>query len=182
MIFLPNIWERYLSALRIAVNFSVSRHGLSRHHINSLKKIYKAEAVLISQPRPIDLRDFSLNLMLAVYKKLLSENKLILPLIYCEGVFIINKKLFEVLILNICSLSNIIKIYNHKEKIAIKCNCDVRNFAFLIKALGGAYLYELKTNFSLIFIPAKQSQKLPVKTEREWEYTDNPFSSVNLFI
>ena len=182
MIFLPNKFERYIAALRNTIQISALKHGIGERQKSALKKIYIAESVLTPYLQPIDLKEYISNLILGVYTRLLSQNRQINPIIKVEGIFLINKKLFDCLILNICSVSDKIKIYTLKEKIIIRCNANVKSLELMIRNINGSYLYELKSNSSIIVISAQRTEKTPNQTEREWEYIENPFSSVNIFL
>lgn len=182
LIFLPNKFERYTAAIRNSIQIAALKNGITETQTSTLKKIYIAEAILSPCYQPIDLKELTFNLLMGAYIKLLSKDIKISPLIRVNGTFIINKKLLICLLLSLCSISETIKISNYKQKIVILCNNDARNFDFLINAIKGICFYELKTNASMIIIPAKRTEKKPLKTEREWEYIKDPFSPINIFL
>lgn len=182
MIFLPNNFERYCAALRNTVQLSIIKNGLKPKYFKTFKKIYEAEAFFSREEiLPIDLGLFLHQLLLSAHIKLLENNRSINISLKIKGVFLINRKLFTALILNICQNSKYIKISYLNGKILIYAKCNTGILKPIITFLNGNIYFERKKGDFLITLPTIKTDKSPIKTE-EWEYSQNPFSPVNIFI
>ncbi len=178
MIVLPNSFERYLSALRIFVSLSILKHGLQLRHLEKLKKIYKAEAFYNkNSQQSICIKSFCENLLNAVnaFKENLNYK------CYTEGNFFINKNIFILLILEICTHSDYIRIVSSNRSLQLYFCSSKNNLSPFINALGGFSLFETKTHRSIIVIPVTKTTAPATKTETEWDWLFDKFSAVNLY-
>jgi len=182
LIILPNKYERYTAALRNSVQSSILKKGITLKHLKRLRKIYEAEAILgYKNIAPVNLSVFFNSLLLSAYIKLLQKD---LPLdffIEVYGNFLINRKLLTALLLNLCCITNKIKIYYEREKIVIECQTENKVKPVILKALKAVHFYEIKTKKYIIIISAEKTAKDSLKTEKEWDIL-NPFSPVNIYL
>ena len=182
MIFLPNKFERYTAALRNYIHFAVLRNGLNDKKINMLRKISETEAIFFyNENTPINIKDFSNTLFITAYTKLLKNDNSFDFFVFSDKTFLINAKLFEILLLNLCHTSKKIVITCSKNKIIIESNSTSNVNYKILKALNAIYFYEIKTKRLIISITAEATDKKPLNINREWDIL-NPFSNVNIFL
>lgn len=183
MIFLPNKFERYTSALRNYIHLSAIKQGITQRHLRLLSKIYAAEALFGRENvLPTDIKCLSENLLLAAQLYFLESGQVFHFKAKRTGNFLINPKLYTALLLSLCKKSTKAEVFTEKEKIIIKgvgFNPYCKRF---IKALNGGFIYERKTEALLIWLPAERTDKKAIETEKEWEFYLNPFSPVNIFL
>lgn len=183
MIFLPNKFERFLSALRVTVQNRILEKGITKKSIENLEKISLAEAIYYKDfKEPVDIFDFSLPLLISAFTVSLNERKIIFD-ITATGNYILNPKLFEILILSLCKTASKIKIETIRQKIIIKANTKKnKTIQKIINALNGICFYEDRKTTLFIALPFEKTDKKAIKIKREWEYLNDPFSLVNIFL
>lgn len=178
LIVLPNSFERYLASLRIFVSLSILKHGLQAKHLEKLQKIHLAEAFFDKNSlQSVDIFRLSQNLLNAVRSINCNLN------FSCAkaGNFYINKKLFTILLLKLCEFSDNISLNSQENYIQMKFSGKNQNISPILNALKGFYIYESKSNLSLVIIPATKTHQESVYIESEWEYLFDKFSIVNIF-
>lgn len=179
MIVLPNSYERYLSALRILVLNSVLKQGLQPQHIENLRNIYTAEALLNQNTRQsIDLKKLINNLLGAV--KIIKNDFAF----KCDvkNNFLLNKNLLTLFILNIAKEKSFLKISTSEKYLKIVFRGKTSKLSPFLKALKARLFYEIKTKQSLIIIPAVATHKKSVPIDSDWEYLFDKFSMVNVIL
>lgn len=182
MIFLPNKYERYAAALRNYIQNSISKKGLSDEKRLKFRKIYEFEAVFLNcECVPCDIKLLSSKLLFCAYLNLSEKGSTFDFSIEINGNYIINAKLYSVLLLNLSLISSEINIFNFNGKLAIKSRLNGKINSIFIKALNGNFYYELKTKTLLIIIEAARTQKKSAEIKREWDIFD-PFSPINLYL
>lgn len=177
VIVLPNSFERYLSALRISVSVSILKRGLQIKHLKSLEKIYIAEALMLKNTRQsVSVNTLCANLLgaVSIIKDNFSFKCDIINNLY------LNKNLFTILLLYLAKEKTFLKITEINDFLLITLNGKTCNLSPFIRALNGLSLFEIKTNKSVIIIPADESGEKSVEIETEWEYLFNKFSVVNM--
>lgn len=178
MIVLPNSFEKYLSALRISVSISILKHGLQPRHIDNLRKIHIAEALLHKTERQsVDINKLCTNLLSAV-KTIKTDFDFRCN---ANGNFSINKNLFTLLLLSISKSSNSIDVTARNAFLEIKVSHKSEKALSFVRALKGYSLFELKSRQSLIIIPIRETKEESIPIESEWEYIFNEFSVLNIY-
>ncbi len=182
MIILPNKYERYTAALRNSVQASILKQGLNARHIESIRKIYEAEAFLgYKNLSPVNLEILFKCLLYSANIKLLQKKRKLDFTVQINGNYLANRKLLTCLILNICSTANKIKIYFKSEKIVIECKTQKTIKPIILKLLNAIYFYDIKAKQYLIVLKLEKTEKDFLKTEKEWDIT-NPFSPINIYL
>ena len=177
MIVLPNSFDRYLSHLRYYISLSILKHGLTIEHMKKLQKIYTAEALFYNEKKDnINLNKFLGNLLNAISD--ITENfKFSLK---ATGNCIININLLEILIILLAKQNLFLKIKKVDNNLTIKFKNKPENIKPIIFALNAVFLYETKTNESIIIIPFKKAEGC-VETPSEYQYIFDRFSFLNVF-
>lgn len=182
MIYLPNSFERYTAGLRIIIHLSVLRHGLCRRHLDSLKKIYIAEALFAKDSLlPYSLAELSLPLLSSSQILLEEKGEFIDFSLSGDGVYLLNKRLFTLLLLQLCLDGSSIRLYAKEQKIVISFCGEIKNSLSFIKAMKGCYFYEKFSQKAAIVLPARKCSEKPQECENEWHYIFDRFSPVNLY-
>lgn len=179
MIFLPNRFERYLSALRIFVSFSILKHGLNKKHLKNLLKIYTAEALLYRKTvQPANTFKLINNLLNAAktFKPELNFTLCKIP----DTRFLINKKIFSVLLLFIAKSVDFINISFVRDYLKITYSQNYKPPLYLINSLKAQFFSEIFTNNTAICIPIKETVENSVYIESDTEYIFDRFSLVNV--
>ena len=178
MINLPNSFERYLASLRYLVAHSIAKHGTRKRHIENLRKIFIAEAHLQQKStQSVDISTLFKNLLGAI-SSLNSDLKFSHS---TSGNFYINKKIFTLLLIIICKNSNKVLLSSNGGYLYIKYSGKALKNTALLKALNGICFTEIKSEISLIILPAIESKQTSVYIESEWENLFNSFSAVKIF-
>ncbi len=186
MIFLPNNFSLYTAALRNYIQLSVIRHGLQPKHLSSMKKIFEAEALFsasCNDIEPLNIMEYYYRLLLSAKIKLAEKGRRLTCALDGGGIFLINRKLFAAVLLEIASKASKISLATKRGNIIIyAAGADFNRCMQLVKPLGGNGFYEIKAKTLLIVIPASKTNKKPLYTKKDWEDIRNPFSVINLYL
>ena len=182
MIYLPNFFERYTASLRNVIHLSVAKNGLMPKHLENMRKIFIIEALLCPDfEEPTDIAEFTSKLLSAVYINKLAKGNSFEFDIRLNGRYMLNRKLYTALILNICRNSHKLSIYKKYEQIIIRAeNCEKNSYNKIIKVMNSYSLFESKSKTALIVLNYTATNKKSKPPIIESSY--NPFSPVNLFI
>ncbi len=179
MIFYPNKFERYTASLRLRyMNFIVKR-GIKERYLRAIRKIYEFEALFFEEvPLPFDLEKLSNAILIAsLFVKRIDFN------IDIKSNFILDKKIFSVLLLNICSNSTKISIFEKKNKIIITFNSIAdKKINKAVKRLKGYILREVKQNITLCVLNLPSTQKKTEEIETAFNLFRNPLSVIHLYL
>ena len=182
MIFLPNTFERYIAALRVLNHLLILKNGITSKRLKTLKKIYTAEAFYFRKKlSPFSITDFTLSLVSASQTLLYKKGKTLNFSLNTKGNYLFNKQLYTLLILEICSSCNYMKITEKDIGIVIFINGEIKNSLPFIKKLKGYYFYENSLNKAIIILPFEKTALTPITNETEWYYLFDKFSPVNLY-
>ena len=188
MIFLPNAFERYFSALRLYVQISVLRGGTSRKRLNQLKKISLAEAFYYrNSVCALDINEFCGSLLGAAVIIMLQKNVKTSVSFSGGGVFLLNRKILTAVLMELASnysgKHNNILILSKAGSVSIKSDGFTLSATLerLVKAAGGFCLKENKKKRSVIVLPAKKTAETPECVENEWCQILDRFSPVNIW-
>jgi len=183
LIFLPNKFDIYCSALRNTMQNLILKNGYKKRYLCNLMKIHKAEALFSSYPEPCNIEQLSSEVLKAVFLKHLQQNISFRFKINKTGTFIIDKKLFLSLLLTLCKFAEKIEIGITNERLFIKSNPSKKpSIKKQLKKLNARCFYETKSRTALIILAPPKTQKPPIKTEKDWEYILNPLSVVNIYL
>ena len=188
MIFLPNAFERYFSALRLYVQISVLRGGTSRKRLNQLKKISLAEAFYYRDSVcALDINEFCGSLLGAAVIIMLQKNVKTSVSFSGGGVFLLNRKIFTALLMELASNyageNNKILVLSKAGTVSVVSEGFTVSATLerLVKAAGGFCLKENKKKRSVIVLPAKRTAEAPECVENEWCQILDRFSPVNIW-
>lgn len=188
MIFLPNAFERYFSALRLYVQISVLRGGNSRKRLNQLKKISLAEAFYYrNSVCALDINKFCGSLLGAAVIIMLQKNVKTSVSFSGGGVFLLNRKIFTAVLMELASnygeKNNKILIFSGAGTVTLQSEGFTLSATLerLVKAAGGFCLKENKKKRSVIVLPAKKTAETPECVENEWCQILDRFSPVNIW-
>ncbi len=188
MIFLPNAFERYFSALRLYVQISVLRGGTSRKRLAQLKKISLAEAFYYrNSVCALDINEFCGSLLGAAVIIMLQKNVKTSVSFSGGGVFLLNRKILTAVLMELASnysgKHNKILILSKAGSVSIKSDGFTLSATLerLVKAAGGFCLKENKKKRSVIVLPAKKTAETPECVENEWCQILDRFSPVNIW-
>ena len=188
MIFLPNAFERYFSALRLYVQISVLRGGTSRKRLAQLKKISLAEAFYYrNSVCALDINEFCGSLLGAAVIIMLQKNVKTSVSFSGGGVFLLNRKILTAVLMELASnysgKHNNILILSKAGSVSIKSDGFTLSATLerLVKAAGGFCLKENKKKRSAIVLPAKKTAETPECVENEWCQILDRFSPVNIW-
>ena len=188
MIFLPNAFERYFSALRLYVQISVLRGGTSRKRLAQLKKISLAEAFYYrNSVCALDINEFCGSLLGAAVIIMLQKNVKTSVSFSGGGVFLLNRKILTAVLMELASnysgKHNNILILSKAGSVRIKSDGFTLSATreHLVKAAGGFCLKEKKKKRSVIVLPAKKTAETPECVENEWCQILDRFSPVNIW-
>ena len=111
---------------------------------------------------------------------MLERNKQLDFKIKIKDNFMLNIKLFTVVLLKLAFHSKNITISNMGGNILIRCKTDYKFDKKYTKALNFYHFYEHKSKTLLVIIKAEITAKKSVEIKGEWDISD-PFSPINLF-
>ena len=182
MIFLPNNRERFCASLRNYIQRRTLTSAITSKQREILKKIYFIEAILKSgEEQPLAVGAFSKELLGALQIKRMENGEKLRFSVETDIVVLTDLKVLEILLVLIVENTSYIRIFSAKRRLVIETqSIDKGIISPLITALKGNSFYELKSGRNYIVIPASVTAKPSVKIKREWEYLQDPFSSVNL--
>lgn len=188
MIFLPNSFERYTSALRLYLQMSVLRGKTVAKHLKMLKKINRAEALYYMEDNsPVDIIKLSNSLLGAAVIILMQRGERLCVTLTGSGVFLINKKLYTALLMELLcggKGNREISIKAEACHAVIKATgcTDLGKLPVIIEALKGTYFKKLGADTLIVSIPCKKTELLSVPIENEWCYILDRFSPVNVYL
>ncbi len=182
MIFLPNKYERYAAALRNHLQNLYIKDGKSEELMLKLQKIYEFEVLNFEkEPIPCDVKLLSSRLLITVYSRLLENNICLDFKIKIKDNFLLNFKLYTIVILKLAKHSKYISISNLGGNIIIKCKTEFIINKRYFKSLNSYHFYERKSKTLLVVIKAEKTSKKSVDIKGEWDVI-NPFSPINLIL
>ncbi len=184
MIYFPNKIERYLAVLRNTFHLRIIKNGMKRNYLQNLKKIYITEALLFTEnPQPIDLQSFCAEILTAVFLKKLILRQSFDFSVDLSGNYMVCKKLFTVVLLNIASNSQSVKIYTVNGRVVIQSVLpDTDKMHIFAKKLDGFFLQEKKTKNAILTAFFAKTQKKTRDYEKAYELLENPLSVVNFYL
>ena len=176
MIFLPNFFDKYTAFLRLAVENLIHKRGFCIKYAQMLKKINLSEAIFYKdETEPINIEGELLRITNIISK----PYSIILNV---SGNYLINKKLFYILILKILSGSSWLKFSTINGKVVLKTNyCNAEIFK-IIRALRGYYFFETSSHNLILVFSAEKTEKAVMNTNKDWLNLANPYSLINLFL
>ena len=184
MIFLPNKIEKYTYAFRNTFQFLISKNGIKENYLKSLRKICEAEILFNEISNNfIVCKEHLYQLLTAIFIKQIINNKEFDFIVDVKGNFLVDKKLFHALILNIAEKSKRIEILEINNKIIIKFDLkvDYKTFKF-IKKLNGQILTEIKNEITLVVLSVDFTDKKTEENINAFDMLKNPLSDINVYL
>ncbi|MGI6280108.1 MAG: hypothetical protein ACOYJS_06070, partial [Acutalibacteraceae bacterium] len=159
-------------------------NGIKQNYLESLRKIYEAETLLINPTLiPGNISDYLYKLLTAVLLKKSGNNKSFDFYINVKGNYFYDKKVLSALILNICRQTDYLAITNIMGKIALKANLSKpEKLKKLIKKANGILFYEKKCKSLLIVLNLAGTEKTTADYEDLYSLYYNPLSPVNFYL
>lgn len=188
MIFLPKSFERYAASLRLYLQISVLRDGEKSKHLKMLKRINRAEALYYkAESSPVDIIKLANSLLGAAIIVMLQRGKRLAASFSGKGVYLINKKLYTALLMELASLNSgnmeiSITAENCRAVIKAYGTQSLGKLAIIIKAMKGTYFRHSNGNKLIINIPCEKTELDPQPVENEWCYILDRFSPVNVYL
>ena len=184
MIYLPNKNEKYMAILRNTYQKLILKNGIKNNYLKKLRTIYNFEALITKkEPVPVNLNSWLTELLIAVYFKKNLKGKIFTFSVKLNDNYLVDKKIFSALILNIAKKGNFIKIENIKGKTIIKSDIlPTQKIYQITKKLNGLILKELKQKNCVICIPLSATNKKTREFENGINMIQNPLSIVNIYL
>ncbi len=184
MIYFPNKFEKMTASLRSLYQKLIIKNGLKPTYIKSLQKIIEAEAMYKpTEPEPINLKLFLNEILTAVFLRKIILNRNFDYYFKIENSFLIDIKIFTNLLLQICSETEYIEIFEKRKMLIIKAFVPkTQKINLLTKKLNGYVLRELKENTLYLIFNFQITDKKARDFEDANRLLQNPLSYVNLYI
>ncbi len=177
MIFCPKNEEKLLSALRLHYQKKLITDGIKDRYRKKLRDLSFTEAILLPEiPMPYCIEALSYEILTAVRLK-----KSFDCYININANYMVDKKLYTLLLLNISRLTDYLEITENNTKILIKGRFKINEkIIALIQKLRGVVFRENKNAYILLTLEktGKNSEDFP----KAYELYRNPLSLVNLYI
>ncbi len=166
------------NALRLLYQKFILKNGIKPAYLISLKKINRIECFYNkTSPCPLDVEHFCYELFTAIFLK-----KKFDYFINITGNYLIDKKIFTILILEICETANYLEIKDFNGGFIISGNFKTnKNINFLTKKLKGAAFKDISKNINYIKFNFSKTQKKSGDFETAYALLQNPLSLVNLY-
>ena len=178
LIYYPNKFERYTAALRLLYQKLTTNNGIQLRYLNRLKKIYEFEAIQNIDITPINIEKLCGELLTAVLLK-----KKFDFYIKVENNYLLNKKAFISIILNICNQTNYMQILSIQQKLVIKAKFKTsKTIIRLLKVINGLIFKEIKSEYTYLVLNIPMTQKETKDFEKAYYLVQNPLSVVNLYL
>lgn len=182
MIFLPNKYERYIAALRNYLHNLNNKKNNDKNIALRFKKIYEFEALFLNIDKlPCDVKLLSSKVLIHIYSKLIYKNINLDFTVKIKKNYILNIKLFTIVLTMLAVNSKYIKVCESESKIIIKCKTNTKLKNKYLKGLNAYSFYDIRKNILLIVINAQITNKKSVEIKEEWDIL-NPFSPINLIL
>ncbi len=178
MIYFPKKVERLTASLRFLYQKFISINGIKNKYLKSLKKIYEFEAIAIEDIRPINPEKLCGEILTAVFLK-----RKINFLIDTENCYLINKKVFIALLLNICITTNYLEIIEIENRLVFKGKFKINYRANrLLKFLKVTVFKEIKSSVYYLLFNFPKTEKESEDFEQAYYLLQNPLSVINLYL
>ncbi len=183
MIFLPKKNERYAAILRNTMQKLIAKNGFCEKYLTGLMKIHRFEALISDDREPVNIKEYSENILGAVFLLLFEKNKDFYFKLHDTGTVLINRKRFTSLLLNLCKTAEEVEIGQYDGKILLKSvAADYDDNVKLIKAFKHTYYYEVNTKTLNILIDAEKTDKEDLHLKDGIDYVLDPLSVVNIYL
>lgn len=183
LIFLPNKFERYTAALRSVIQNLIIKNGIKQNYLKNLKTIYDFEAILSNTLSTINIEKEYYEFFAAIYLKKIKKDKKFTFFINANGNYLINRKLFTALLLNLSLNCNEITLQNKENLIIVSGDFQINSkIKIMVKKLNGAYLREIKSNKTLLVFPFNKSQNKAENFEYAYSLLQNSLSIINCYL
>lgn len=178
MIYYPKNHERFSASLRLLYHKFINKNGIKKNYLNSLKKIYEFEAITDKEIIPINPEKICGEILTAVFIK-----KEVVFMIDTKNSYLINKKAFIALLLNLCVTTNYLEIIEIDNKLVIKGNFLFNNqIKRLLQVLKGVIFKDTKTSVYYLLFNFPKTKKESEDFEQAYYMLQNPLSVINLYL
>lgn len=178
MIYYPKNVERLTASLRFLYHKFISKNGIKNNYLKSLKKIYEFEAITNREIVPINPEKLCGEILTAVFIKRETDF-----LIDTKNSYLINKKAFIALLMNLCSTTNYIEVFEFQNKLVLKGKFNIiKQTKSLLNFLKGTALKDTKSCVYYILFNFPKTQKESEDCEQAYYLLQNPLSVINLYL
>ncbi len=178
MIYYPKKYERFAAALRFLYHKFILKKGIKKSYLISLRKIYEFEAITIEDIRPINPEKLCGEILTAVFLKRKTDF-----LIDTKNRYLINKKAFIALLLNLCAITNYLEIIEVENHLVIKGNFKINNrISKLLNFLRATIFKDTKSSVNYLLFNFPKTQKESEDFEEAYYLLQNPLSVINLYL
>ncbi len=178
MIYYPKKYEQFTAALRLLYHKFIYKNGIKTNYLNSLKKIYEFEAINNKETVPINPENLCSEILTAVFIKCGNDFK-----IDTKNTYLINKKAFIALLLNLSVTTSNLEIIEITNKLVIKGKFSVNNpTKKLLKVLEGVKFKDTKTSICYLLFNFSKTEKESEDFEQAYYLLQNPLSVINLYL
>lgn len=187
MIFLPNLQERYLAALRLHLQNSALRDGSAAEILHRLKAVMLCEALISREAEPLDILPFADSLLGAAVILLLKHGRRLRVRLAGGGSALVNRRLLTALLLLSaaeCGENGEITVTAGEGQITVGL-CEIgqsRALKSVTAALHGTLLSLAGESRAVISVPVALAEGAARQMREEWEYLLDGFSPVNVFL
>ena len=188
MPFLPKKEERYFAALRLIVQKSVLKHGITDQNIRRLKKIYLAEAVFLrNEKQATELLKYA-NILLGSANLILFSRGITVQTVFSgNGVAKIDRRLFAAFLIFVAARTEnggSIAVMLHQNKVSVRVTGlrEDQTVEKLQKAIKATCLKTANGSSHLFYWQVEPTNKPPVSEQDEWLYLTDGFSAVNVYL
>ena len=179
MIFYPNKLERYTASLRLKYMSFILRNGIKNKYLRSIRKIYEFEALNFEENyMPYDLKAICRETLLA--SGLMKQIDITVDI---QNNYIFRKKIFTMLLLNICTVADKISIFEYGNRIMIRFNGEAnRQIIRALNKLNGLLFKEIKQNINYCILNFPATNKQTEEIEGALSLFQNPLSVIHLYL
>ncbi len=178
MIYYPKKVERLTASLRFLYHKLISKNGIKNNYLKSLKKIYEFEAINNREIKPINPEKLCGEILTALFIK-----REIDFLIDTKNNYLINKKAFIALLMNLCGTTNYIEIIELQNKLVLKGKFNInKRVKRLLNFLKGTLFKDTKSDVYYLLLNFPKTQKESEDFEQAYYLLQNPLSVINLYL
>lgn len=178
MIYYPKKVERLTGSLRILYHKFISKNGIKNNYLKSLRKIYEFEAINNSEIVPINPDKICGEILTALF-----INRDTDFLIDTKNNYLINKKAFIALFMNLSITTNYIEIIEIQNKLVLKGKFYISKQAKrLLNLLKATAFKDIKSHIYYILFNFPKTQKESEDFEQAYYLLQNPLSVINLYL
>lgn len=189
MQYLPKRNEMYLSALRKFVARSINLHGYGGKRLKMLRCVRRAELKLREEYLCcVDFKNLTDSVMYAAVIAFLKLGRILIYNIKSNAEIMIDPKMYTAFLSELCSSCGgkaariDITVENEEIRIIGAGVDNINKLLFYIEKMGGIYYFSNDLKKTAIRIPVKTAITPPERVYSVWEFINDSFSDINVFL